>query len=175
MKRVVMAVTVCLALAAAPAAVATGGDEPGEMEEAMESAPARVLAQQALVTLDVTGDEMEARERIDAALESRERDDVNLKLLRAADEALDGGDKEEAVVLLNRALGGGPVPSGEEGEGSGVSEQALHNAGRAYKPNETAQEVVALVAGLSMLALAALLLVRQRPPRRRSSVDTGSP
>ena len=172
MKSVTVALAACLALAAAPAAIATGGDEPGEMEEAMESAPARVLAQQALVTLDVTGDEEEARERIDAALESRERDDVNLELLRSADEALDGGDRERAVVLLNRALGGGPVPAGEEGEGGGVSDEALHNAGRAYEPNETAQEVVALVVGLVLLALAALLLVRR--PRRRSPAGVGS-
>lgn len=172
MKAMTLAVTACLTLALAPAAIATGGDEPGEMEEAMASAPARVLAQQALATLDVTGDEEEARERIDAALESREREDVDLELLRSADEALDGGDRERAVVLLNRALGGGPVPAGEEDEGGGVSDEALHNAGRAYEPNETAQEVVALVAGLVLLALAALLLVRRRP-HRPSSLGTG--
>lgn len=174
MKRVALALTACLALAGAPAAVATGGDEPGEMKEAMEAAPARMLAQQALATLDVTGDEEEARERIDAALESREPEDVDLELLRSADEALDGGDRERAVVLLNRALGGGPVPAGGQGEGVGVSDEALHNAGRAYEPNETAQEVVALVAGLALLALAALLLVRWRPRRPRSSLGTGS-
>lgn len=175
MKGVTLALTACLALAPAAPAMATGGDQPGEMGEALASAPARVLAQQALVTLDVTGDVMEARDRIDAALESRDRDDVNLKLLRAADEALDGGDRERAVVLLNRALGGGPVPTGEEQDGGAVSDQALHNAGRAYEPNETAQEVVALVVGLALLALAALLLVRRGAPRRRSSVAPERP
>lgn len=173
MKGVTLALMACLALVAAPAAIATGGDEPGEMEEALASAPARVLAQQALATLDVTGDVMEARERIDAALESRERDEVNLALLRAADEALDGGNTERAVTLLNRALGGGPVPVGEESERGGVSEQALHNAGRAYEPNETGQELVALVVGLALIALAALLLVR-RQPRQRSTVSARS-
>jgi hypothetical protein len=166
-----LTLTACTALAAAPAALATGGDEPGEMAKALSSAPARVLAQQALVTLDVTGDAEKARERIDASLESRDREDVDLELLRAADEALDGGDREQAVVLLNRALGGGPVPTGEEGERGGVSEQALHSAGRAYEPNETTQEIVALVAGLALLALAALLLGR-RTHRRPSSAGS---
>ena len=152
---------------AAPVALATGGDEPGEMEEALASAPARVLAQQALVLLDVTGNVEEARERIDAALESKDSSDVDLGLLREADEVLDGGDAEQAVPLLNRALGGGPVPAGdhaeEDAESSGVSDEALHKAGRAYEPNETAQEVVALVLGLALLALAALLLLKRRP------------
>lgn len=165
MKTRTAAFALCLTLAGAPPAVATGGDEPGEMAEALASAPARVLAQQALVTLDVTGDVMQARERIDAALVSKERDDVDLRLLRAADEALDGGNSEEAVTLLNRALGGGPVPLGDEG--GGVSDAALHNAGRAYEPNETAQELVAFVAGLALLGVAALLLLGV-PPRRRS-------
>ena len=164
------AFAVCVTLVGAPPAVATGGDEPGEMAEALASAPARVLAQQALATLDVTGDVMEARERIDAALESKERDDVDVELLRAADEALDDGNSEEAVTLLNRALGGGPVPTGEEHEGGAVSDEALHNAGRAYEPNETAQEVVAFVAGLALLGVAALLLFGT-PRRRRSTAS----
>lgn len=163
-----IAVALCLTLGGAPPALATGGDEPGEMAEALSSAPARVLAQQALATLDVTGDVKEARERIDAALESKERDDVDVGLLRAADEALDGGNSEEAVTLLNSALGGGPVPTGGETEGGAVSDEALHNAGRAYEPNETAQEVVAFVAGLALLAVAALLLFGA-PRRRRSA------
>ena len=166
----VAAAVACLTLLGAAPALATGGDEPGEMAEALASAPARVLAQQALATLDVTGDAMEARERIDAALESKDRDDVDLELLRAADEALDGGDRQEAISLLNRALGGGPVPTGEEGEGGAISDDALHNAGRAYEPNETTQEVVAFVAGLALLGVAALLLLGT--PRRRRSASS---
>ena len=158
----------CLMLIGTTPALATGGDEPGEMAEALAAAPARVLAQQALATLDVTGDVEEARERIDAALESKERRDVDIELLRAADEALDGGKSEEAVTLLNRSLGGGPVPTGEEDEGGAAREDALHNAGRAYRPNETTQEVIALVAGLALLGLAALVLLGM-PQRRRSA------
>ena len=157
-----------LAFVATAPAWATGGDEPGEMDEAMASAPARVLAQQALATLDVNGDVAEARERIDAALESKDRHDVDVELLGAADEALDAGNTEEALTLLNRALGGGPVPVGEGVEGGSVSEEALHNAGRAYAPNETTQEVVALVAGLALGLAAVLLLAPQRRRRSRS-------
>ena len=62
-----------------------------------------------------------------------DRSDVGLDLLREADEALDGGNAEQAVPLLNRTLGGGPVRGGEdEEEAGGVSDEALHKAGRAY-------------------------------------------
>jgi len=176
MKRLWPAVVAATLVLGTPAALATGGDEPGEMEEALSSAPARVLAQQALVLLDVTGDAERAAERVDAALESMDRSEVDLDLLRQADEALDGGNAEEAVPLLNRALGGGPVPTGEEegeGEAGGVSDEALHSAGKAYEPNETAQELVALIVGLALLALAGLLLLRRAPhprsPRSQSS------
>ena len=161
------AFAVWLVLVAASPAWATGGDEPGEMKQALTSAPARVLAQQALATLDVTGDVTEARERIDAALESKDREDVDIELLRAADQALDSGDREGGLALLNRSLGGGPVPAGEGVAGGAMSDQALHNAGRAYEPNETAQEVVAFVGGLALLGLAALMLIGV-PLRRRA-------
>lgn len=164
MRRLWPALVASLLLGGPPAALATGGDEPGEMQEALASAPARVLAQQALVLLDVTGDAEEAAERVDAALESQDTADVDLALLAEADEVLDAGSAEDAVALLNRALGGGPVPAGEHAEDeelSGVADEALHKAGRAYEPNETSQELFALIAGLALLALATLLLVRR--------------
>ena len=165
MRRLWLPLTASLLLLGTPAALATGGDEPGEMEEALASAPARVLAQQALVLLDVKGDAEEAAERVDAALESKDGSEVDVDLLREADEALDGGDAERAVPLLNRALGGGPVPTGDEAGTGGVSEAALHKAGRAYEPNQTGQELIALVTGLALLALAALLLLRHSSRR----------
>ena len=157
------AVAVALALAVtgllAPGALATGGDE--DMEDAaLKAQPARTLAQQALAILDVRGDVEQAQMRIDAALESEDQDDVNVELLARADEELDGGDGATGAELLNRALGGGPLPL--EDAGDALSEAALHNAGRAFEPNSTAQESVAAIAGLALLALSGLLLLRHR-------------
>lgn len=84
---------------------------------------------------------------------------------------LDDGDSESAITILNEALDGGPVPIDEEG-GSAVSQQASHESGRSYEPNETSQEIVALVAGLALLAVAAVLLV---PRRGRSGSSTQPP
>lgn len=147
-----------LVLLAAPSgALATGGDEERE-DAALKAQPARTLAQQALAVLDVRKDAEAARMRIDAALESKDQEDVDTALLRQADEALDGGDMARAIDLLNRALGGGPLPA-EEAAPSG---DALHNAGRSFEPNSTGQELVAGIAGLVLLALGGLLLVRHR-------------
>lgn len=160
MTRAWPALAAVLVLIGSPAALATRGDQPSEMAEALASAPARVLGQQALVLLDVTGNAEAAAERVDAALRSEDTAAVDLALLEQADAALDGGQAEEAVALLNRALGGGPVPAAET---SGVSDEALHKAGRAYKPNATSQELIALIAGLALLALGGLLLRRHAP------------
>lgn len=153
-----------IALLAMPAAaVATGGD--AEMEDAaLQAQPARTLAQQALAVLEVREDSEDARMRIDAALESEDQDDVDIGLVRQADEALDGGDAARAEDLLNRALGGGPLPVDDEAPA--LSDDALHNAGRAFEPNSTGQEVVAAIAGVALLALGALLLARHRRPAR---------
>ena len=112
--------------------------------------------------LDVKKDEEAARMRIYAALESEDREDVDLRLVAQADEALDGGDRERAVQLLNRALGGGPLPVEDE-DAPAPSGAALHNAGRAFEPNSTAQEVFAGIAG-TLLVLGGLLLLRRRTP-----------
>lgn len=98
--------------------------------------------------------------RIDAALESNDREDVDVGLLAQADEALDGDDRERAVELLNRALGGGPLPV--EGEAPAPSGDALHNAGRAFEPNSTVQETIAAIAGAALLLLGGLLVLRHR-------------
>ena len=146
--RVVAGVVVLIAVTA-PAARATGGDESME-DAALEAQPARTLAQQALAILEIRNDPEEARMRIDAALDSDDRDDVDLPLLAAADEALDAGGTDDAVDLLNRALGGGPAPVDEER--AALSAGALHNAGRAFEPNSTSQELVAALAGALLIA-----------------------
>ena len=160
MRRAALCVIVAAALLApAPGALATGGDE--EMEAAaLKAQPARTLTQQALAILDVRKDAEEARMRIDAALASKDQDDVEMGLVRQADEALDGGDGARAADLLNRALGGGPLPIDDEGPAP--SGQALHNAGRAFEPNSTGQELIGAIAGLALAALGSLLLVRHR-------------
>ena len=157
--RAVTLLAMALLLGLAPGVPATGGDE--EMEDAaLRAQPARTLAQQALAILDVRDDAEQAQMRVDAALESEDKEDVDAALLGEADEALDSGDTARAADLLNRALGGGPLPVEEE-EGA-LSSEALHNAGRAFEPNSTDQELVAAIAGLALLALGALLLARHR-------------
>jgi tetratricopeptide (TPR) repeat protein len=158
MKPIPLLLIVLVTFALPAAAVATGGDEAME-DAALKAQPARTLAQQALAVLDVRKDEEAAIMRIDAALESKDREDVDLRLLAQADEALDGGDRERAVELLNRALGGGPLPVEEATAPSGA---ALHNAGRAFEPNSTVQETIAAIAGAALLLLGGLLVLRHR-------------
>lgn len=156
--RLIPPLVVVLAVLALPAAsLADGGAE--MKDAALNAQPARTLAQQALAVLDVKKDEKDARMRIDAALESKNREDVDLRLVAQADEALDGGDRERAAGLLNRALGGGPLPADDAAPAP--SGTALHNAGRAFEPNSTVQETIAAIAGAALL-LGGLLALRHR-------------
>lgn len=143
-------------LAAPGAALANGGG--GEEMEALELQPARVLAQQAIAVLRVRGDQEEASMRVDAALESDDRADVDVALLERADEAVDSGDIDGAVALLDRALS---RPLGAE------SGQELHESGREFTPAFGAQELAAIVAGAILLALGLLMIRRtaQAPGR----------
>jgi hypothetical protein len=159
MKPVPLLLVVLIILALPVAALADGG--PAMKDAALKAQPARTLAQQALALLDVRKDEKAAIMRIDAALESKHREDVDRRLLAQADEALDGGDREGAIELLNRALGGGPLPVGDE-EATAPSGDALHNAGRAFEPNSTAQETIAAILGAALLLLGGLLVLRHR-------------
>ena len=140
-------------LASPGAALANGGG--GEEMEALELQPARVLAQQAIAILRVRGDQEEASMRVDAALKSDDQGDVDLALLEQADEAVDSGDLDGAVLLLDQALS---RPLGAE------SGKELHESGREFTPPFGAQEVVALIAGAVLLGLGALALA----PWRRS-------
>src|SRR5215207_7676470 len=102
MRRLLLPLLVVAGLAVLPcAALAHGGEEPGgggkggaaekpkrgmteeEAEvAALATQPARTLAQQALAMLEVRGDEHEAGVRLDAALESKDKEDVDVKLLK---------------------------------------------------------------------------------------------
>ena len=97
-------------LVPAASALAHGAEEEGAMASEEEEIatlakqPARTLAQQALAELLVRGDEHEAGVRLDAALESEDQSDVDVRLLREATETLDGGNPEGAEPLLDEAL-----------------------------------------------------------------------
>lgn len=138
-----------------PAPVGVGAEE-AEIEE-MARQPARVLAQQALSMLEITGDDVEAGERVEAALMSDDQADVDTEALTDAAEALERGEHEEAIPLLDAAL------SRPLGSASG---SALHEAGREFEPGTGTQEVVAIIAGALLLGLGALALAFSR---RRST------
>jgi LPXTG-motif cell wall-anchored protein len=147
---ILVAASVCLALAPQIAS-AHGGEEAEVTELSMQ--PARVLAQQALAELEVRNDAEEAAVRLDAALESEDQSDIDLKLLNQATETLDGGDPEGAVALLDEAL------SRPLGAASG---KALHESGREFQPATGAQEVVGIALGAALLVLGGALLLRGR-------------
>lgn len=150
-----------LLLASAPVALGHGGEEAsGGMSTQSEMAdlakqPARVLAQQAIALLQVRGDKQEAAVRLDAALESNDKSNIDVAVLRQATETLDSGDPQGAIPLLDRAL------SRPLGAASGKS---LHEAEQSFEPADTTQDVVAIAAGAAFLLLGAagLWLARRR-------------
>lgn len=149
-------VLVALALTAGVPTAWAHGDEdmPAGVEaeiEVLAKQPARVLAQQAMAMIEVNGDSAGAAIRLDAALESEDQSDVDRVLLEQATETLDGGDVEGAVPVLDEAL------SRPLGAASG---EALHEAGREFRPGTGAQEVVAIVLGALMLLLGLVALRR---------------
>ena len=147
-----------LALIGASPASGHGEEEMAASEEAevalLAKQPARVLAQQALALLLVRDDVEEAAIRLDAALESEDREDIDGPLLAEATETLDGGDPEAAIPLLDEALS---LPLGSE------RGEALHEAGREFSPATGAQEVVAIIAGSALLLIGGAGLRRSRP------------
>lgn len=156
-RRVVAVLTVA-ALALLPGLAWGHGDEGEEAElEALAVQPARVLAQQALATLEVSGDEVEAGERLEAATLSDDPTDVDIELVDEAMEALEAGDHEQAVSLLDAAL------SRPLGADAGKS---LHEAGREFRPATGTQEVVGIIAGAALILLGAWAL---RPRRLRGA------
>lgn len=123
----------------------------GKEDEVAELAkqPARVLAQQALALIRVRGDTEEAAMRLDAAVESKNKSDIDAALLERAMETLDGGDAGRAVVVLDEALS---RPLGSD------TGKALHEAGREFRPARGAQEIVGIAVGAAALLLGLLAL-----------------
>jgi len=160
-----LAALLALILAGAPARALAHGDEEetagGEAEvKALSVQPARILAQQAIAELIVRGDKDEAAMRLDAALESEDKSDIDVRLLRAGTEKLDGGDAEGAVPVLDEALS---RPLGAQ------SGKALHEAGREFEPATGAQEVVGIIAGALLLALGLVGVATGRRQRPRAA------
>ena len=87
--------------------------------------------------------------RLDAAVESKNKSDIDAALLERAMETLDGGDAGQAVVVLDEALS---RPLGSD------SGKALHEAGREFRPARGAQEIVGIALGAVALLLGLLAL-----------------
>lgn len=155
--RVVIAMLVILAGLAVPAGAFAHGDEESDEAAALAMQPARALAQQAIALVRVRGDTEEAAMRLDAAVESEDKSDVDPALLERAMETLDDGDPDRAVTMLDEALS---RPLGSD------SGKVLHEAGREFRPAVGAQEIVAVIVGAAALVLGLLVL---RPRRRTAS------
>jgi hypothetical protein len=97
----------------------------GTEAEAMVAQPARTLAQQALAELRVRDDVKDAAKRLDAALESKDTNGIDVGVLRRAMETVDAGDPKAAIPRLDQALS---RPLGA------TSGKALHEAGRESQP-----------------------------------------
>lgn len=138
-------------------ALAHGGGAMAASAEAeiaqLSKQPARVLAQQALATLQIRNDRETAAMRLDAALESKDRSDVDFARLTKATETLDGGDPAAAATMLDEALS---RPLGAD------RGKALHEAGREFTPEAATQEVVGTAVGVVLLLLGAVGLRRSR-------------
>lgn len=153
-----LAVVVAALLAPAGALAHGGGAMAGTVEAEIKQLalqPARVLAQQALVTLQVRNDAHEAGVRLDAALQSKDRSDVDFARLRRATEILDAGKPAGAIPLLDEALS---RPLGAD------RGKALHEAGREFTPETGPQEVAGTIIGGVLVLLGALGLWRGRRP-----------
>lgn len=142
-----------LALAAAlavPAVANAHGGAESEAAAALAKQPARTLAQQAIALVRVRGDSEEAAMRLDAAVESKDKSDIDAALLERAMKTLDDGDPAGAIAILDAALS---RPLGSD------AGKALHEAGREFRPAAGAQEIVSIVAGVVALVLGALALL----------------
>lgn len=144
-----------IVLLAFPSGALAHGEESAEVEQ-LSLQPARVLAQQALAGLIVLGDSEEAAVRLDAALESEDRSDIDFKALQEATETLDGGDPEGAIPLLDEALSFPPGSSEED---------PLHASGREFRPAFGAAEIIGIASGSLLLLIGGAALWRSRGRR----------
>ncbi len=174
-----------LMLAALPAAASAHGDED------LADQPARALVQQALGLLTQQDNVVEAQERLEAALESKDTENVDLASVRKALAALEEGDTDAAVEQMNAALapeekpkpeappaeqhdeaaeGGaaeGDAAHGDDGHaavGSEPGAAALEDHANAVEPDQGSAEWIGLAVGIGLIGVggAALSLRRKR-------------
>lgn len=174
MTRAAILVAFVVALAIPAAALAHGGEE-----DALSKTPARALAQQALALLAQEGQTDAAHERVDAAIESKDKDGIDASKLKQVEQAFDAGDPASAKRLLAEALAGPPRAQDEEmddeaGSGTepmdglpeGQERRALDHAPE-LDPDRGTAEWVSLAGGLALVAGASLLLLSGRRRRAR--------
>ncbi len=145
MRRVLWALAALVLILPAPA-MATGGDEEGELGPQ----PARALALQALTILEQGVSHELAMEKLELALASPDREDVDIRTLRGARAALEDERPERAEELLRRAF-----PEDDE-----------HVIGVTLRPHRGGPELIAGVIGTALAILALLGLARRRRAER---------
>ncbi len=163
--RLLVCLGVLTALLSVPSgALAHGGG--GTEVKQLSMQPARVLAQQALSILRVRppNDAKKAAVRLDAALESKDKKDIDVARLRQATETLDAGRPKAAIPLLDEALS---RPLGSD------KGKALHEAGREFTPATGAGEIVGIALGALLTLIGGAALWRTRS--RNGDARAGSP
>lgn len=148
----------------------------GGEDEALEKTPARALAQQALAFLSQENKAVEAHERIEAALKSKDRKGVDIASLRRTQAAFDRGDHPAATRLIAEALapakGEGPIEDEgamddghEEEAGTSVSVDvnpaALEHSPE-FEPDRGTAEWIGAALGAAAVLLGVALLLRHR-------------
>lgn len=132
---------------AAPALAGGGTNE-------MPGQPANALALQALALLELGRGHEAAVAKLDQALAAGDKGGVNVRILRAAHEALHRDAAAEAARLLRDAF-----PPGSS-----------HVVGVTYRPRiETARVAAGVAGAIALAAAAAALLRRSRLDRRRTA------
>jgi hypothetical protein len=155
MRRLLPPLVIAVALAPAAPAWATGGDEDQDMAQST-----RALSLQALALLEEGRGHKEAAAKLDEALASDVRGEMNLRAIRAAHEALHKADVKAAKRLLQNAFPG----------------DDSHVVGVTFRPQIRDARVAAGIAGVFVVALAAggLLWRRRVDERRAATADPGS-
>lgn len=150
MRHVLVAATAALLALALVAPAASHGDEDGGGQ------PAKALAIQALAILEQggahEGSHEEAMEKLELAAEAEDKEGVKPEVLEEAMAALEEDDPARGEELLKTAFTG----------------ENVHVVGVTVRPGIETARLAAGIAGVVVLALAALGLLRRRRLDRRA-------